>query len=69
MTWSVSASGPKADVAKRVVEQVSSYPPVAEALVKLVHAQVGPDVSITGSGSTSSTSLSITSYTAPVSAG
>jgi hypothetical protein len=69
MTWSVSASGPKADVARRITEQVTGHPLVTHALVMLVEDQFGQNVSISGSGSGTSLSVSVSSYTPPVSAG
>lgn len=69
MTWSVSASGTKAEVARRIPEQVTGHPLVTHALVMLVEDQFGPNVSISGSGSGTSVSLSLSSFTPPVSAG
>jgi hypothetical protein len=66
MTWNVSHSGPKADVKAQVVEKVTNFhqhPEVADALGKLIDAQVGPKVSISGSGSDTSASLSLSSFT------
>jgi hypothetical protein len=66
MTWHVSFSGPKEDVKAKVAEKVTDFhkhPEVAVALGKLIDDQVGPNVSISGSGSDTSCSLSISSST------
>lgn len=66
MTWSVSDSGPKEEVKARVAEKVTQFhqhPEVADALGKLIEDQKGPKVSVSGSGSDTSCSLSISSFT------
>lgn len=66
MTWSVSKSGPKEEVKAALVEQVTtfhSHPDIADALGKFIDAQKGPKVSVSGSGSDTSCSLSISSFT------
>lgn len=65
MTWGVSNSGEKSKVRADVVEKVAGFhahPDIAEALGKLIDAQKGPNVSVSGSGSDSGCSLSINSY-------
>lgn len=64
MTWSVSKSGPKQQVKEQVVEQVTNFhqhPTVAAALAALIDGQRGPNVCVSGSGSDTSVSLSISS--------
>lgn len=66
MTWHVSDSGPKDEVKARVKEKVTEFhqhPDVADALGKLIDDQKGPRVSVSGSGSDTSCSLSISSFT------
>lgn len=66
MTWNVSDSGPKEEVKARAVEKVTNFhkhPDVADAIGKLIDAQTGPNVSLSGSGSDTSCSLSISSFT------
>lgn len=66
MTWNVSFSGPKEQVKEQAKEKVTNFhahPDVAEALGTLIDAQKGPNVTISGSGSDTSVSLSISSST------
>lgn len=66
MTWNVSNSGTKEEVKAAVTEKIvkfHNHPSVAEAICKLVDEQVGPKVSVSGSGSDTSCSLSISSFT------
>jgi hypothetical protein len=64
MTWSVSASGTKSEVNGKVEEQLGrSHPDAAEGIKNLVMDQKGPKVSVSGSGSDMSCSLSISSFT------
>lgn len=69
MTWTITDSGPKDEVKKRVVEKVAGFhahPAIADALGALIDQQSGPSISISGSGSNASVSLSISSTgTAP----
>jgi len=65
MTWNVSINGTKAEVKAKVEEKVTGFhkhPAVTEAINKLVDEQTGPQVSVSGSGSDSSCSLSISSF-------
>lgn len=66
MTWNVSNSGTKEEVKAAVTEKVvgfHAHPAVAEAICKLVDDQKGPKVSVSGSGSDTSCSLSLSSFT------
>lgn len=66
MTWNISASGTKEEVKDKVAEKVTGFhdhPKVTSAIQTLVDEQAGPKVSISGSGSDSSCSLSISSFT------
>lgn len=64
MTWHVSFTGPKETVKAQVADKVTNFhqhPGVADGLCKLIDDQKGPNVSISGSGSDVSCSLSISS--------
>lgn len=66
MTWNVSNSGTKEEVKAAVTKKVVDFhqhPRVAEALCLLIDEQAGPKVSISGSGSFTSCSLSLSSFT------
>ena len=66
MTWNVSASGTKEEAKAKVQEKVTGFhqhPAVTEAINKLIDEQAGPKVSVSGSGSDTSCSLSISSFT------
>lgn len=52
MTWSVSASGPRAEVHAKVKEQVKDHSRIAEAICTLVDCSGnGTHASVSGSGS------------------
>ena len=66
MTWNITTSGTKEEAKAKVEEKVTGFhahPGVTGAINLLIDEQVGPKVSVSGSGCDASCSLSISSFT------